>query len=255
MSRRNFNMVSEHYLPLMANVITSNLSNQHTTDPGSANGKGKDSNKSSTVFFNHSLSMKLNNHNFLLWKQQVMAAIRGNILLHYIQAGQIWRTLEKYFTLQVSAKILEFRTKLQNIKKGNLGLNEYLLRIKQHVDLLASVGEVLSASDHSGAIFEELPSKYDTFVISTNIRIEGYSVAEIKALLLASESQIEKTDTKFDLSAHVTTNEADIHPEANYTNSRSFRQYQQGNHNQFHTPRGNYNGPFNRNNFAQGVHS
>uniref|UniRef100_A0A803NU48 Retrotransposon Copia-like N-terminal domain-containing protein n=1 Tax=Cannabis sativa TaxID=3483 RepID=A0A803NU48_CANSA len=85
MSRRNFNMVSEHYPPLMVNVITSNLSNQHTTDPGSANGKGKDSNKSSTVFFNHSLSMKLNNHNFLLWKQHVMAAIRGNRLLHYIQ--------------------------------------------------------------------------------------------------------------------------------------------------------------------------
>uniref|UniRef100_A0A803NMC5 Reverse transcriptase Ty1/copia-type domain-containing protein n=1 Tax=Cannabis sativa TaxID=3483 RepID=A0A803NMC5_CANSA len=119
---------------------------------------------------------------------QVLAAIRGNRMLKYIQdyapppqflsdadqaaqflgARQILSVLEKHFTLQVSFKILEFRIKLQNLKKGPQSLNDYLLKT----------------------------------------RIEGYSVAEIEALLLASKSRIEKTDKEFDLNANLTAKNA-----------------------------------------------
>lgn len=38
-------------------------------------------------FFKHILSIKLNNENFLLWKQQVMAVIRGHNLLQYLNSS------------------------------------------------------------------------------------------------------------------------------------------------------------------------
>uniref|UniRef100_A0A803NXT7 Retroviral polymerase SH3-like domain-containing protein n=1 Tax=Cannabis sativa TaxID=3483 RepID=A0A803NXT7_CANSA len=144
---------------------------------------------------------------------------------------QIWDTLEKHFTLQVSSKILEFKTKLQQIKKGRMSLNEYLLKVKQMVDLLALVSEKLSARDHIATIFKGQPSKYDTFVISSNTRIEGYSVAEIEALLLSSESRIKKKDTEIDLSAHMAVQDSDINAlmEANMA-YRNFRQQQQPRH-------------------------
>ncbi|KAF4403151.1 hypothetical protein G4B88_027922 [Cannabis sativa] len=88
-----------------------------------------------------------------------------------------------------------------------MSLNKYLLKVKQTVDLLASVGETLNDRDHISAIFKGLPNEYDTFIISSNTRIEGYTVAEIEALLLASESRIEKTDQEHEISANLAKTE------------------------------------------------
>lgn len=47
------------------------------------------SSKSNQISFKHSLSVKLNNENYLLWKQQVLAAIRGHKLPHYLESSAI----------------------------------------------------------------------------------------------------------------------------------------------------------------------
>uniref|UniRef100_A0A803NT75 Integrase catalytic domain-containing protein n=1 Tax=Cannabis sativa TaxID=3483 RepID=A0A803NT75_CANSA len=262
------NMVSEQWPPLLANMATIDPgnSNSHPTQQGAPAATTRNQTREhddTTVYFNHTISIKLNDHNYFLWKQQILVAICGNRLMKFIQdtppppqylsdddqaarrlnpvfvnwdvqdqllvswlissmieslltrmvgcnsARQIWKALEQHYTLKVSSKILEFRTKLQKLKKGTLSLNDYLLKVKQHVDLLASVGEVLSDRDHIAAIFKGLPSEYDTFIISTNTRIEGYTVGEIEALLLASESRIEKEDQEVEFSANLATAEQD----------------------------------------------
>ncbi|KAM6572708.1 hypothetical protein CsatA_016788 [Cannabis sativa] len=208
---RRFNMVSEQFPPLVANMATvgnnSAAAGNNTTGAGINGAQTPSRNRTNQdhVFFNHSISIRLNDHNFLLWKQQILAAIKGNRLMKYITepppleflnegdaaanrinpiyvdwevqdqllvswllssmteslltrmvgcntSHQIWEALEKHFTLKVSSKILEFRTKLQNLKKGYLSLNDNLLKVKHTVDLLASVGEVLSDQDHVAAI-------------------------------------------------------------------------------------------------------
>uniref|UniRef100_A0A803Q9W1 Integrase catalytic domain-containing protein n=1 Tax=Cannabis sativa TaxID=3483 RepID=A0A803Q9W1_CANSA len=289
---RRFNMVSEQFPPLNANMATlggagnsNNANGQNASQAAQPRGQIHQD----PVYFNHSISIRLNDHNFLLWKQQVLAAIKGNRLLKFIKetppaefltaedramnrvnqafvdwevqdqllvswllssmteslltrmvgcnsAQQIWSTLEKHFTLQVSSKILEFRTKLQNLRKGTLSLNDYLLKVKQTVDLLASVGEVLSDRDHVAAIFKGLPSEYDTFVISTNTRTEQYTVGEIEALLLASESRIEKSGKEIDLSANLVSNDPDSLMEANLAWRRFRQQFGRGNSQYSNTP-------------------
>lgn len=47
--------------------------------------------------FKNVLSVKLDNENYLLWKQQVMAAICGHNLLHYLEASS---RPPKYLTTQ-----------------------------------------------------------------------------------------------------------------------------------------------------------
>uniref|UniRef100_A0A803NRU8 Integrase catalytic domain-containing protein n=1 Tax=Cannabis sativa TaxID=3483 RepID=A0A803NRU8_CANSA len=126
-------------------------------------------------------------------------------LIHGIEHEKsIWRSLEKHYTSCVSSKVLEFKTKLQNLKKGSMSLDEYLLKVKQHVDLLASVGETLTARDHIAAIFKGLPSEYDTFIISSNTRIEEY-LTEIEAPLQPRESRIEKSDKDIEQSVNLAT--------------------------------------------------
>lgn len=80
---------------------------------------------------------------------------------------------------------------LQGRKKGSSSINEYLLKIKNVIDRLASVGHPVSSSDHIDAILNGLPEEYDTFVISINSRSESYVLEEIESLLLAQEGRIE----------------------------------------------------------------
>ncbi|KAL6327367.1 hypothetical protein AAG906_018969 [Vitis piasezkii] len=96
------------------------------------------------------LSIKLDDNNFLIWKQQVGV--------------------------------------LHNTKKGDLLVNDYLLKIKSLVDQLTSVGDVLATKDHIDAIFYGLSSEYDTFVVLVNSRNDLYTVAKIESMLLAQET-------------------------------------------------------------------
>lgn len=103
-----------------------------------------------------------------------------------------------YFAAQNRAKVSQFKLILQNTKKGSLTINEYLLKVKNVIDKLASAGHQLTYTDHIEAIFNGLPEEYDTFVISVSSRAEIYSVEEIESLLLAQEARIEKHSKDLD---------------------------------------------------------
>ena len=100
---------------------------------------------------------------------------------------------------------------MHNTKNGDLSITDYLLKIRNVVDLLTLVGHKSSIKDHIDAIFEGLLQDYETFIIYVNYRLDSYTVEEIEALLLAQESRMEKNIKIEDLStpslAHlITTN-------------------------------------------------
>lgn len=167
--------------------------------------------KANPKTFKHALCIKLNNENYLLCKQQVLAAIRGHNLLHFLDSSdkparflteqdeiggntstdyleleqqdqllvswllssmtegvltrmegcdtafQIWTKLHIYFAAQTRAKVSQLKLMLQNVKKSNLNLIEYLSKVKNIVDRVASVGLNVSVEDHIEAIFGGLP--------------------------------------------------------------------------------------------------
>lgn len=99
-------------------------------------------------------------------------------------------------------RFLSFEIAFRPPKKVSLSLNEYLLKIKNKVDRLASVGYCVSVSDHMEAIFNSLPQKYDIFVVSVSARSNSYTIDEIKSLLLAQESRIERHDKELKTLIH-----------------------------------------------------
>uniref|UniRef100_A0A803NGT4 Retrovirus-related Pol polyprotein from transposon TNT 1-94 n=1 Tax=Cannabis sativa TaxID=3483 RepID=A0A803NGT4_CANSA len=181
--------------------------------------------KSYPVTFTHSLSIKLDEHNFLPWLHQVHASIKGSRLHKFLDSTQIphkfltrddeqkkincmitcdttpqiWEALHEYYIALNAANISPYKIQLRNTKM--LGsLNDYLLKIKNIVDLLATIGHKQTAQDHIEAIFNGLPPEYDVFVTSVTTRKDAYSVAEIEALLMAQSARIDKNAKNLDIS-------------------------------------------------------
>uniref|UniRef100_A0A803P8J1 Integrase catalytic domain-containing protein n=1 Tax=Cannabis sativa TaxID=3483 RepID=A0A803P8J1_CANSA len=181
--------------------------------------------RSNPVSFSHSLSIKLDEHNYLPWKHQVLASIKGSRLQMFLDATRIppeflstddeintvnsayedWEqqdnlleALSEYYTALNSANIGLYKTQLRNTKMTG-SLNDYLLKIKGIIDLLATIGHKQSSQDHIEAIFNGLPPEYDVFATSVTTRKESYSVAEIEALLMVQSVRIEKNTKALDI--------------------------------------------------------
>ncbi|KAL6315361.1 hypothetical protein AAG906_000468 [Vitis piasezkii] len=134
------------------------------------------------------------NQDFLDWEQQdqllvswLISSMSKGVLSRCVNCEsdfQIWKTLKVYFVSQTHAKISQYKTLLQNTKKESLSMNEYLLKIRGFVDLLALVGVNLSVKDHIDVITDGLPSEYDTFFLIINSRTEDYSTLKLLLLIL-----------------------------------------------------------------------
>lgn len=105
---------------------------------------------------------------------------------------QIWGSVQEFFASQTRAKVRQFKTELINTKKGDKSMNDYLLKIKSHVDSLVSIGNPMTTSEHIEYIFEGLGEEYDSFICSINSSLEPYTVNEIEAILIAQEVSFEK---------------------------------------------------------------
>uniref|UniRef100_A0A803Q5I3 GAG-pre-integrase domain-containing protein n=1 Tax=Cannabis sativa TaxID=3483 RepID=A0A803Q5I3_CANSA len=219
--------------------------------------------KSYPVSFTHSLSIKLDEHNYLPWRHQVLASIKGSRLQKYLDSdkappkylsatdernhtvnpefedweqqdnllvswllssmsekttnkmigcdttAEIWLALNEYYTALNAANIGLYKTQLRNTKMTG-SLNDYLLKIKGIVDLLATIGHKQTSQDHIEAIFNGLPAEYDVFVTSVTTRKDVYTVAEIEALLMAQSARIDKHTKNLDI----------LKAEANLSHSR-----------------------------------
>ncbi|PPS14514.1 hypothetical protein GOBAR_AA06071 [Gossypium barbadense] len=90
-----------------------------------------------TPFSNKSITIRLDETNYLLWKQMVFFMIKGN-------------SLEKH---------------IDGVKKRELSMNEYLIEIQLICDSLESCGHLVSKAMHISTILTRLPAEYE-FIVS-----------------------------------------------------------------------------------------
>ncbi|PON37427.1 hypothetical protein TorRG33x02_347460 [Trema orientale] len=130
-------------------------------------------------------------------------------------------------------------------------MDAYLLKIKNAVDSLVSIGYFISTEDHIEAIFDGLLDEYDTFVISTSSRLDPYTVEDIESLLLAQEIRIDKHGKAPDPSLINFTTQS--HPNPNNNNFRKNNRggFSQG-HQSFINNGGSQSRGFNPNSFSNG---
>ncbi|KAK6144515.1 hypothetical protein DH2020_021335 [Rehmannia glutinosa] len=170
------------------------------------------------------ITVKLNDTNFLVWKQQILAAAKGygleayttwmrqdqllaswllsslseNILITTVglsSSKEIWESLETSFASQSRAKIMQFRLQLQTLKKWNPPMRDYLNKVKVCCDTLAAAGQKVSEEDQMLHILSGLGNDYDSVMVSITSRVEPCSLREVYALLLSFEARLENAES------------------------------------------------------------
>ena len=71
-----------------------------------------------------------------------------------------WKNLVKMFETNTKARKLQLKSELNNIKRGNLSINDYSLKIKSIVEALGSIKVSIEDDDLVGACLDGLGDQY-----------------------------------------------------------------------------------------------
>ncbi|XP_022156747.1 uncharacterized protein LOC111023586 [Momordica charantia] len=91
---------------------------------------------------------------------------------------EIWTLLECTFASRNLARVMQLKSKLENMKKGSMNLKNYFLKIKNLVDSLATAGKRLPTDDHIMHILARLGPEFDSIVSVISTRKSPQSIQE-----------------------------------------------------------------------------
>jgi gag-polypeptide of LTR copia-type len=117
-------------------------------------------------------------------------------------SSQLWKYLTQLYNSQSLAKILEFKLKLQKIKKDNDTCAQYLQKIQSIADRLNSIGAPVSDQDLILYTLQGLGSEFESFVTALSLRQGSFSSIELHNLLLAHEARIQANLQHVNLTSH-----------------------------------------------------
>ncbi|KAL5554176.1 hypothetical protein UlMin_041577 [Ulmus minor] len=164
---------------------------------------------------NHSLSVKLDRSNYILWKSQMDNVIFANGFKDFIEGKSIcpnnetstdtimaqiighstsysaWQALEKIFSSSSRARIMQLRLELQTLKKGSMSMMDYLMKLKGFSDNLVAVGEPFSEQDQIMNILVGLGADYNAVVTTINSRDDTIALEAVHSILLSYEHRLE----------------------------------------------------------------
>ncbi|OVA06143.1 hypothetical protein BVC80_1635g17 [Macleaya cordata] len=100
----------------------------------------------------------------------------------------VWRYLEQTYATLNPARLLQLKTSLSRIQKGNLSISEYVLKIKEIADSLASVLEPVSDLELVSTTLRGLGPDYAPFYAAITTWPTLPSFSELHALLLHHET-------------------------------------------------------------------
>ncbi|KAJ4761435.1 hypothetical protein LUZ62_071810 [Rhynchospora pubera] len=110
----------------------------------------------------------------------------------------LWQTLQKLFSTNSRAHVLDLKRQLQSITKGDSSCSEYLQRLRHLADELAFAGVPLSNDELVSSAIRGLGSDYNPVVaaVSTTSRLEPFSFVDLRGILLSHEALLKhQSDT------------------------------------------------------------
>ncbi|KAL5727823.1 hypothetical protein ACHQM5_000970 [Ranunculus cassubicifolius] len=121
---------------------------------------------------------------------QLTGAISDPVLPYIVgctSSKSVWDVLNKRFASKSRSQVIQLKTRLQNLKKGDKSITEYLNSVKEISDLLAASGSIVNDGDLLVYILNGLPAEYDSFSTSIRVRSEDVTIDELHALLINEE--------------------------------------------------------------------
>ncbi|KAG8479468.1 hypothetical protein CXB51_029816 [Gossypium anomalum] len=149
---------------------------RYSSSPGEAvysHGSGSICTPTVHYFSKHD-TIKLADHNFLLWKHQLLLILEGyglegfvldDILAHLTTAKtsfDIWMTIERRFSAKSTIKVSSIRHALYSLKKANLSVKEYVSKVKCLSDNLTAAGSFVSEQEQVSVILAGLSLEFES---------------------------------------------------------------------------------------------
>jgi len=113
---------------------------------------------------------------------------------------EVWSTLEKIFSSQSKACVMQSRYQLATLKKGAPSIAYYFQKVQKLAHTLAAIDETLKDSELVSYLLAGLGSDYDPFITSITTRIDPISLDELFGYLLTQEQRLEHSRSAGDLS-------------------------------------------------------
>ena len=172
---------------------------------------------------NQSVTRTLN-PDYVLWNRQdqylvswLLSSLSESMLAYVtrcVRASEIWFTLERLNITQSRARVLQLRAMLQNLKKGDMSVEEYFVKMKNLADLINISGDQNFTDEELLLyILGGLGSDYESVVVHLTSRQGAIYLEEAQFMLQTQEMRIESqiAQTALDVQGN---------PSANYVNYR-----------------------------------
>ena len=103
----------------------------------------------------------------------------------------VWLLLEKMFTLEAKARVMQTKLLLTPMKKGSLSVADYFMQAQRWSNLLAAVENPIKDANMVCYIIRGLSADFDPLIASLTTRLEPISLDDLYAHLLIFEQWLE----------------------------------------------------------------
>lgn len=142
---------------------------------------------------------------FLTWLQQDQMILSTLVfiiseslisqVIGYSTSSEVWNALERMYSSQSRARIMQVHYQLATLKKEGSSVTEYFQKFKALADTLAAAGQPLNDFELVSFLLAGLGPKFGPFVTSVTTRVDPMSIEELYAHLLTHEMCLEHNST------------------------------------------------------------
>ncbi|RVW18439.1 Retrovirus-related Pol polyprotein from transposon RE1 [Vitis vinifera] len=162
---------------------------------------------------NHSLLIKLDRTNYILWRTQMENIVFANGFKDHVEGlkpcpsketssgtsiQNSYTGEEKIFSASSRERIMQLRFEFQTTQKRSLSMMEYILKLKMITDNLAAIGEPISERDQELQFLSGLGVEYNPIVASITAREYDLPLQSVHSILLTHE-QLTSCNYRFDI--------------------------------------------------------
>jgi hypothetical protein len=115
----------------------------------------------------------------------------SGLVLFAASAYDAWNTLHTSFNSQSTARSMQIRNQLGQMKKRDQSAAVFFNQVKTAADTLASIGQPLRDEEFAGFILNGLDQEYDGLVEAVEGQETPISVRDLHSRLLSTEQRIE----------------------------------------------------------------
>ncbi|KAK6150976.1 hypothetical protein DH2020_015908 [Rehmannia glutinosa] len=142
---------------------------------------------------------------------------------------EIWNLLENLFRTQSQARVMHLKSLLQNLKKEDLSISEYILKMQSIADDIQAAGKTVDDDDLMIYILHGLGPEYESVVVNLTTR-KDLTLSEMQYTLQTHEMRLQHMNS--------------ILPGSNNNTNISLNMAAKKSFPEFRTPRGGFNGRY-----------